>query len=367
MSTHAASAAPSTQDDARLHASLRFAVGVTAAFVVCEFLQWSPSFIAPVLTAVLLANLPIRPPLKMGLVLVLTMAMAAMFAFALASLLRGIPIVLFGLIGLCLFLSFLAMVSGRPALPFMLLLICLATIPVLVMVAPAQAGALPMALIRGIALALLVIWAAYLPWPRVAARVPAPATAPGIAASPLTRALLSTAVVMPLMLVYLMFGLTDALPVLVATVMLVVNFDLQSGRVQATAMILGNFAGGLLGLVLHALLLATPSLPVMALMLFLVLLGFGQRVAAGGPVAAVALIACNAMLIIFSLAIASGPGSLALWLGRLFQFALAGAFAVGMMNLLWHRTFPVRPPRPDRDRPGSGADPAPQHRGGPLP
>jgi hypothetical protein len=60
----------------------------------------------------------------------------------------------------------------------------------------------------------------------------------------------------------------------------------------------------------------------------------------------VALITCNAMLIIFGSAIASGPGSLSVWLARLFQFALAGAFAVGMMNLLWHRAAPRRLAQP---------------------
>lgn len=347
MTTHAASPQASMQADARVHATLRFAAGVTAAFVLCEVMQWTPSFLAPVLTAVLLANLPIRPPLKMGLILIAVMAAAALFAFAMASLLRGTPIVLFGAVALSLFLSFYAMVSGRQALPFMLLLICLATVPVVVMVAPAYAGILPTALIRGIALALAMIWIVYLPWPCTTAPSPKPAAKPS-EATPLTRALLSTAVVMPVMLVYLLFGLADVLPVLVATVMLVINFDVQGGRMQALGMILGNFVGGLLGLLLHTVLLTTPSLPFLALLLFLVLLGFGQRIAAGGPAAAVAVIACNGMLIIFGSAIASGPGSLALWLTRLFQFALAGAFAVGMMNMLWHRFIPQRssPPKP---------------------
>jgi hypothetical protein len=33
---------------------------------------------------------------------------------------------------------------------------------------------------------------------------------------------------------------------------------------------------------------------------------------------------------------------LSLWLVRLFQFALAGAFAVGMMHLLWNHAFSRR-------------------------
>jgi len=35
---------------------------------------------------------------------------------------------------------------------------------------------------------------------------------------------------------------------------------------------------------------------------------------------------------------------LSLWVARLLQFALAGVFAVGMMNLIWHRATPRRVP-----------------------
>ena len=118
---------------------------------------------------------------------------------------------------------------------------------------------------------------------------------------------------------------------------------------------MANFAGGLFGLLLHTVLLTTPSLPFLARLLFAVLLAFGQRIVAGGPAAQVAVIACNAMLIIFSSAIASGPSSLSLWLARLLQFSLAGAFAVGMMYLLWHGPYATarrrkarRPPNQDR-------------------
>jgi hypothetical protein len=334
MATHA----QDPEQEATLHATLRFAVGVTVAFVVCELMQWAPTFLAPVLTAVLLANLPARPPIKMILALIVTMAVAALFSFGLASLLRGVPFVLFGFIALCMFLAFHSMSNGRARLPAMLLLICLATIPVVVMIAPAQAGIFPIALIRAIALALLATWMVHIVWPSVSA--PAAAPAAPAPSSPLAMAVVATAVVVPLMLFYLLFGIADALPVMVATVMLVANFDLQKSRLHATAMIFGNLAGGLLGLLVYVVLLTTPSLPFLSLLLFLVLLGFAQRIVAGGPAAGVALIVCNTMLIILSSAIASGPGSLLLWLTRLFQFVLAGAFAVGMLSLIWHRAAP---------------------------
>ena len=337
----AASAGVPVQGVATLHATLRFAVGVTLAFVVGEAMQWSPSFLAPVLTAVLLTSVPMRPPLKMALGLMVVMTVTSLFAFAIASLLRGTPMVLFGLISLCVFLAFHTMLSGRPPLPALLLLICLATIPVVVMVAPAQAAILPLALIRSMAIALLTIWLVYVPWPLTPAQKPAP-PAPANTPDPVAIALGGAAIVMPLMLVYLLFGLADVLPVMIATVMLVANFDLQRGRLHALGMIIGNFAGGLLGLLLHTVLLTTPTLPFLAGLLFVVLLGFGQRIATGGPPPAVALLACNAMLIILGTAISSDTSSLSLWLVRVLQFALAGGFALGTMSLIWHRASHAR-------------------------
>src|SRR3954468_21370325 len=86
--------------DAALHATLRFATGVTIAFVLCEAMQWLPSFLGPLLAVALLANLPLRPSLKMSGALVVMMALAATFAFVLASFLRYTPTVLFGAIAL---------------------------------------------------------------------------------------------------------------------------------------------------------------------------------------------------------------------------------------------------------------------------
>lgn len=357
MNSAAGTVQPGEQAQVQLQATLRFAVAVTAAFVMCEFLQWTPSFLAPVLAGALLGNLPMRLPLKLGVVLVVTMAVASVFAFMLASLLRGIPVVLFGVLGVCIFLAFYAIARGRPAFPLLLLLICLAIVPVMVMVAPAHAGAVPKGLTRGILVAVVIIWMVYIPWPQppppkgMAAAAPGPETPEGLA-------LVSTAVLLPLVLVYLLFGLSDVLPVLMGTLMLVVNFDRHSSRLQALGMILGNFAGGLFGLALFVALLTTPSLPFMALLLFPTMLVFGQRIFAGGPQASAVLIACNATLIIFGSAIASGPGPLSLWLTRVFQFALAGAFAVGMMSLLWHRASPRRPLRPPSQDHRTGASTA---------
>jgi hypothetical protein len=329
-----------TQDRAQWHATLRFAVGVTVAFVACEVLQWSPSFLAAALTVALLANLPVRLSPKLAFGLQLAITFAALLAFLLSVWFRDTPVILFGLIGVCMLLSFHKMLGGGSPLAPLLMLICLAVVPVIALTAPPYAHVLPQALVRGMLVSLVVIALVWIAWPAPIPPKPA-ARPPAQAASRLSLALRATAVILPVMLAFLLFGLVDALPVIIAVVMLVANFDPRRGKKHALGLIAGNFAGGFLGFAMHAVLITTPNVMFLAALLFVVTLAFGARIAAGGPLVPVYVITCNAMLIIFGLAIAEGKGSLSLWMVRLFQFSLAGAFAVSMMTLAWHRV-----PRP---------------------
>ena len=332
--------ANTSQDEARRHATMRFAAGVTAAFVLCEAQQWLPSFLGPLFTVALLANLPVRPTLKMSLGLVITMTLAAFFAYALAALFRGTPTVLFGTLALTMFLGFHAIASGRPSLPFILLLICVATIPVIVMIAPAQAEAFPKSMVRGMAVAVLMIGIVYLPWPH--APVPAPCACAGSTASRHRAG--GTGAGLHRRRDALDAGLSD-----VGT----------GGRVagdhhddpprhhlrRAAWSSAGDGDDPRKSRRWRARAAScTPCCWLrrtcwcLAALLFVVLLGFGQRIFSGGPTAPVAVITCNSMLIILSLTIVSEGASLSVWLTRLFQFTLAGAFAVGMMSLISPRT-----------------------------
>lgn len=319
----------------RVHAFLRFSAGVTVAFILAEAMGWAPTFLPPVLLAVLITSLPNSPPLKVGLALVVVMAAAALVAFILPSLLRGSPQILVGAIALVIFLAFATMAQGRAKLPATLLLLCMSTVPVIAMIAPAQAGFLPKALVWAMGVALIILWCMYALWPQVVPRPAPPDAAP--VDSPVKTALVGTAVVMPVMLVYLLYGIADALPVLVTTVLLIANFDPQQGAMQGLGMMLGNLFGGLVGLIAFFLLAMAPSLITLALLTFLIAAAFAIRIDKGGPGAAIALLTCNSSLIILSTAIANPSSSSGVWITRLLQFALACLFAIGMMTLVWHR------------------------------
>ena len=324
---------PDDRAQARLHTIIRFAAGTSGAFVVSEAMGWYPTFLAPLLAGVLLANLPVAPPLKVGVVLVAVQAAGAYSAYILTSLLHETPAVLFGAIALILLLCFANLAQGRGFLPILLVLISFSTVPIVTMIAPQQAGALPYAFTRSMAAAVIAVWLVHALWPKLSP--PPPPAAQSASDLPIAKALTGVAIVLPLMLVYLMYGVTDALPVLITTVVLVINFDPKRGAMQGMAMMIGNFIGGLVAILAYALLQVAPSLAALALISFLVALLFAVRIGRGGPGEAVGLITFNQAIVLFSLSLAPGGSSPGLWMTRLVQFGIACTFAVGMMSLLF--------------------------------
>jgi hypothetical protein len=324
-------------DLARTHATLRFAFGVTLALVACELLQWLPTFLAPVLVAVLLVNVPIRPPVKVAVGLIMIMAASALIAMILSTALVRSPLILFGVAAVVVFRSLYVIAEGRSPLAPLLLLICLTTIPVIALESSALAAAFAYSLVRATCLAVLIVWLSYLLWPSVRPPRPAGKVQPLPPDARLRSALLGTAILTPLMLLFLMFGIADALPVLVATTMIVVNLDFNRGRMQAVALVAGNIGGGIVALVLIVLLAVQPTLVSLTLLMALMALAVGWRISAGDALAPVILVACNATLIVFTSTLLTDKGTVDVWVTRLTQFIVAGAFTVGMMTLLWPR------------------------------
>ena len=324
-----------TANLARMHFLLRFSLGTTAAFTLCEWMGWQPSALAPVLTGVLLANLPVSPPLKVGMSLILVMAIAAWSAFFLTTLLNQTPHLLFGVIALVMFLAFAGLAKAQAQLPLTLLLMCFTVVPVVTLTLSQYAGIFPGLLVRAMALAVLVTWVAYAIWPLPSPKSPDPPAAP--LTSPVAAAAIGTAIVLPLMLIYLLFGLTDAIPVLLTTVLLVAKMEEERGAASASAKLMGNFLGGFIAVAAYFALQIAPSLASLGLITFIIGFGFATQIVIGGPRGGNALLAYNATMVIFGLALLKGQDNSGTWGARVVQFAIACTFAVGMMKLLWPR------------------------------
>jgi hypothetical protein len=252
---------------------------------------------------------------------------------------------MFGIAALVVFRTLYAIAGGLSGVAPLFLLICVTAIPVVALESPPSASSFACALVRATGVAIVIIWIAHLLWPRALAPRPAASAVPLPPDLRLKSALLGTAVLAPLMLVYLMFGLADALPVLIATTMIVMNLDFRRGRMQAVALVAGNVGGGVVALIVFMLLTVQPSIVALTLLVALTALAFGWRISAGDAMAPVVLVACNATLIVLSSSLVSGQGTFDVWMTRLMQFVMAGVFAIGMMALLWPRSGQGDPAR----------------------
>ena len=319
--------------DAHKQFVVRFAFATTAAFIVCEWMGWQPSALAPVLTGVLLASLPASPPFKVGLVLALIMGGCAWLAFFVTVFLSQVPHLMFGVIGLIMFIAFAGLAQSKAQLPLTLLLMCISVVPVVTLTISEFAGTFPKILFYAMSLAVVFTWVGYAIWPLPSPKAPETPSPP--LDSPVAAAALGVAIVLPLMLVYLLFGLTDAIPVLLTTVLLVAKMEEERGAASGWAKLIGNFLGGFIAIAAYYVLGIAPSLATLALITFLIGIGFAMQIVKGGVRGGNALLAYNATMVIFGLGLLKGPSNSGTWGSRVVQFAIACTFAIGMMRLLW--------------------------------
>jgi hypothetical protein len=317
---------------AKLHFVLRFAFGTTAAYIVCEYMDWEPAMLAPILAGVLLASLPVAPPLKVGLVLVIAMMLWAWLAFLLTTWFIHTPYLVFAISGVIMFLAFYGMAQAKAQLPLTLLLVCFAVIPVVTLTHSDPAGILPGVFVRAMALAVIFTWIAYAIWPRPS---PKPQDPPftGVE-NPAAVAVIATAIVLPVMLIYQLYAITDAIPVLLTTVLLVAKMEEDRTAATGIAKLLGNFLGGFVAVAAFYALQIVPALATLALITFLIGLVFGDEIVAGGKRGGNVLLAYNSTMVIFTLALMKGQSNAGTWGNRVFQFSIATTFAIGMMSLL---------------------------------
>ena len=337
---------------ARMHFILRFAVGTTLGFTVCEYMGWQPSALCAVLSGILIAKLPVPPPFKLGAVLVLVMFVSSWLAYALSAWLHEAPIILFGLIGLILFLAFFGLAQAKAQLPLTLLLLCIAIIPVLTMTQPGQAYRMAEVLTRAIGLAVINTWIMHAIWPKLP-QIPQAPPQQAVNA-PIATALVGTFIVLPVMLIYWLFGLTDAMPVLLQVVLLVAKMEQERTSATAAAKLISNFLGGFVGLAAFLLLGVNPTLVTFALITFILSVWFGFQISKGGVRGSNAELAFNATMVIFGLFILKGDTNAGAWVARIVQFGIGCSFAVGMMALLWPRLDARRKRKPAPELSGAG-------------
>lgn len=296
-------AAAVARPDPRTARVYRYAAGSTLAMAVALGIDWRLSFLAPVLTLSFLGSPAPRPPLRAGLGFVAVVAVAAAAGLALTVLLLPYPALTVLLIGLSLFLLFYHGARGAPALLVMMLMVAVTVIPVVGLQSLELAALVAQGLVLGAVVAIVVVWAAHamFPDPPVGGAAAAAATPPALPPPrhAAVRAGLNTLVVLPVVVLYLAFGLTSVL-ILVFIALLSMQPDFSQGFKAGKALIVGNTMGGLAAIAMYELLVMVPQFGFMLILTLGFGLAFGSRLFSGKPAAPLYGMAFSTLILVIA-------------------------------------------------------------------
>lgn len=321
---------PTADGDLAAHrTALRLGFGVTLGCLLGALSGTILFFMPPLLAAQFLASVRRPPALRdaAGLVL-MTALFAALTLFLTGGFVRD-PLVYVLLVGLVLFLGFLLDSAGK-AMPASLLLIFAVVIPLAGTQSLGLAIGLAGAIVGATVIALLVTWSMFAVFPAASQPEAGPRTARR--ASPGT-ALANTAVLLPLVVWCMIAGRMSFVLLMVAIAIIRAGRD--GGPRAAVGLLLANLLGGLAATVAYVFVTVQPSMVFFLLVVLLVGLTFGARIAAGDALAPLFGVALMTFLILLGLGVSPLPTESGEAFGtRLLNVLLAGFYTVGALSLL---------------------------------
>ena len=134
--------------------------------------------------------------------------------------------------------------------------------------------------------------------------------------------------ILPVLIFFLYFQLTGGLLVLVFIATLAQKPDLIAGIKGTMALLLGNFVGGIVAIVMFSLLLAVPQFSFALLLYAIIILIFAQHIFSGKKLAPIYAMALTTVIVIISGSTLSDGGASSTFYVRILQIATACGYIV---------------------------------------
>ena len=270
---------------------------------------------------------------KKGVAFVAVMVAACAFAVLVSQIFVDSPLVLLLAVSLVTFLAFLLLARGQAAGVAAMFLITTAVVPLLAIESVSVAYGFIYSLIAGSALAVLLTFAAHAFFPM---RAPAePVSAPAQPERDVVALALANAAVLMSLVIYFMLTVSPVSIVAVLTVISILRQPADLGGGTAAGLILGNLVGGLAATAAYLLVTLLPSPAFLLLVVLLVGLLFGDRIARGGASAPIYTVGLMTFLIVLGLGISPLPqDSSTFFISRVFDVMVASIYAIGMASVL---------------------------------
>ena len=217
-------------------------------------------------------------------------------------------------------------------------------IPLVTMSAPIAGAVIGFYITFGAAVAVGIVWLmqTLIPHPETGATTAAHAAKPEIPAPPVRfrSAAISTLAVMPLMVLFYVFQLSQHLVILIFAAILAISASSVAGLKGGMGLLIANIGGGVITILIYNLLVAVPDLAFFVVLMFLTTLLIGRQRFSDRPNAALWGSALNTVLIVIgSVTTSTAEADSNVYL-RLIQITLAVIYIVaafGLLEGLWRR------------------------------
>ena len=309
--------------------AFRIAFAASIGFTLGYQLGWDFPFL-PSLFAVQLLSARRSLDLKQAFGFVALMAVGCVVSLMIALIFVDRPLNFIIIMGLVIFLEFLALARGQAAAG--IFLITTSFVPMMALSSLDLAYALVHDLIVGSILALLLTFLAHALFPshELAEQGDRKVL---MESSPVGAALANAGVLMSLVIYFMGAGTPTSIIVIMVTAITILQQSAITGT--AVGLIVGNIAGGLAAAVAYLLVSLLPSPGFLLLVVLLFALIFGAKIAEGGHMAPIYTVAIATFLVVLGLGLSPLPqDSGTIFISRVWTVVIASLYTIGIASVL---------------------------------
>lgn len=313
---------------------LRFIIGLVISFIISFGFNWPFAFITPVFVAKFLASNKPPPSLKTLLTIFIIISSAVFIGGMVTRVLLPYPVVFLLMMTLAIFWISYWNNSGGNEFVITMLLICTTAIPMLGLIG----NQVPMIFTYGFltscfcALSITFVMNTLIPAKGV---IPSDTLTDTSELAPkhvrVKYALLSTLIIIPVITFFFSFNLTGAVLIMVFVAIMAQNIDLVVGVKGSKALLVGNSIGGVVAIMVYALLILVPSFSFLMLLMALVVCIFSQLIFSKHPLAPIFSMALGTVIILVSSATLGNADADEKFYTRIFQIAAACFYIIFTM------------------------------------
>lgn len=312
--------------------ALRIAVAAAGGFTLGHLLGWDFPFL-PSLIAVQLLSAGPTLDLKRAVGFVVLMALGCGLSLFISLAFADKPLTLIVVVGLLIFLEFLAVARGKAAAGIFLM--TTAFVPLMAVSSIDLAYALVHDLVLGSILALLLVFLVHALFPAQGAAQQETLSVAQEDRAPVIVALANAGVVMSLFVYFMGSGTPTSIIVIMVTAITILQQSAIAGRGAAFGLVAGNIAGGVAATLAYALVSLLPSPAFLFLVVLFFGLLFGAQIAKGGKLAPVNTVGAATFLVVLGLGLSPLPqDSGTLFISRITTVIVASLYTIGVASVL---------------------------------